>query len=86
MKKVVVIGGGPAGMMAASTAADNGSEVILLEKQHRLGRKLFIGKEILKEIKARLKFLVDVGLDYITMSRSFRLCSRVRYFGRDFFV
>ena len=33
-------------------------------------RQLFIGKEILKEIKARLKFLVDVGLDYITMSRS----------------
>ncbi|MBC6696124.1 NAD(P)/FAD-dependent oxidoreductase [Terrisporobacter mayombei] len=42
MKKVVVIGGGPAGMMAASTAADNGAEVILLEKQHRLGRKLLI--------------------------------------------
>ena len=33
-------------------------------------RQIFIGKEILKEIKARLKFLVDVGLDYITMSRS----------------
>ena len=33
-------------------------------------RQMFIGKEILKEIKARLKFLVDVGLDYITMSRS----------------
>lgn len=42
MKRVVVIGGGPAGMMAASTAADNGAEVILLEKQHRLGRKLLI--------------------------------------------
>ncbi|MDD7756127.1 MAG: NAD(P)/FAD-dependent oxidoreductase [Clostridiales bacterium] len=42
MKKVVVIGGGPAGMMAAATAADNGAEVILLEKQHRLGRKLLI--------------------------------------------
>jgi len=33
-------------------------------------RQMFIGKEILKEIKARLKFLIDVGLDYITMSRS----------------
>ena len=42
MKRVVVIGGGPAGMMAAATAADNGAEVILLEKQHRLGRKLLI--------------------------------------------
>ncbi len=29
-------------MMAAATAADNGAEVILLEKQHRLGRKLLI--------------------------------------------
>ena len=29
-------------MMAASTAAENGAEVILLEKQHRLGRKLLI--------------------------------------------
>lgn len=42
MKTVVVIGGGPAGMIAASTAADNGANVILLEKQHRLGRKLLI--------------------------------------------
>lgn len=42
LKTVVVIGGGPAGMMAASTAADNGANVILLEKQHRLGRKLLI--------------------------------------------
>ena len=42
MKRVVVIGGGPAGMMAAATAADRGLEVILLEKQHRLGRKLLI--------------------------------------------
>ena len=29
-------------MMAAATAADSGAEVILLEKQHRLGRKLLI--------------------------------------------
>ncbi len=32
--------------------------------------ELFIAKEILKEIKERLKFLVDVGLDYITLERS----------------
>ncbi|MBQ3414687.1 MAG: NAD(P)/FAD-dependent oxidoreductase [Clostridia bacterium] len=40
--KVVVIGGGPAGMMAAITAAENGNEVILLEKMQSLGRKLLI--------------------------------------------
>ncbi len=33
-------------------------------------RELFIGHEVLKEIKERLKFLKDVGLDYITLGRS----------------
>ena len=38
----VVIGGGPAGMFAAITAAQRGNEVILLEKNDRLGKKLLI--------------------------------------------
>ena len=33
-------------------------------------RQMFIGGEILKEIKARIKFLMDVGLDYLTLSRA----------------
>jgi excinuclease ABC subunit A len=33
-------------------------------------REKFIGQEILKEINERLRFLVDVGLDYITLDRS----------------
>lgn len=33
-------------------------------------REEFIGKQILKEIKARLSFLVSVGLEYLTLSRS----------------
>lgn len=33
-------------------------------------RENFIGKEVLKEIRERLKFLVDVGLDYLTLERS----------------
>ncbi len=37
---VCIIGGGAAGMMAALTAADCGHEVILLERQSRVGRKL----------------------------------------------
>jgi len=32
--------------------------------------ELYIAKEILKEIRERLKFLADVGLDYITLDRS----------------
>ncbi|MHB8063460.1 MAG: BaiN/RdsA family NAD(P)/FAD-dependent oxidoreductase [Ruminiclostridium sp.] len=42
MNKVIVIGGGPAGIMAAGIAAKNGNEVVLLEKNERLGKKLLI--------------------------------------------
>ena len=42
MKKVVVIGAGAAGMMAAATAANRGLDVTLLERNHRVGRKLLI--------------------------------------------
>ena len=38
----IVIGGGPAGMFAAITAAEQGKKVLLLEKNHRLGKKLLI--------------------------------------------
>ena len=42
MSKVIVIGGGPAGMMAALAAAECGQEVLLLEKNEKLGKKLYI--------------------------------------------
>ncbi len=42
MKKIVVIGGGAAGLMAAISAADQGGQVILLEKMSSIGRKLAI--------------------------------------------
>ena len=42
MKKVIVVGAGPAGMMAAIKAAESGKEVILVEKNDRLGKKMFI--------------------------------------------
>lgn len=34
------------------------------------GREQYIAQEVLKEIKERLRFLKDVGLDYITLDRS----------------
>lgn len=40
--KTIVIGGGPAGMIAAGVAADDDHEVILLEKNEKLGKKLYI--------------------------------------------
>lgn len=39
---VIVIGGGPAGMMTAITAAMNGAQVALFEKNKRLGKKLLM--------------------------------------------
>ncbi len=42
MSKVIVIGGGAAGMMAAVTAAQNGHQVTLLERNEKLGKKVFI--------------------------------------------
>ena len=42
MSNVIVVGGGAAGMMAAVFAARNGQNVQLLEKNEKLGKKLFI--------------------------------------------
>ena len=39
---VFVVGGGAAGMMAAITTAENGAQVTLLERNDRLGKKLYI--------------------------------------------
>ena len=40
--KVVVVGGGASGMMCAVLLAQNGAEVTLIEKNEKLGKKLFI--------------------------------------------
>ncbi len=42
MSKVIVIGGGAAGCMAAITAARNGHNVVLVEKNEKIGKKLYI--------------------------------------------
>ena len=41
-KKVLVVGGGAAGCFAAGTAAENNAEVLLLERNAKIGRKLMI--------------------------------------------
>ena len=70
MADVIVIGGGAAGMMAAITSARRGRSVVLLEKNEKLGKKVFItGKgrcnvtnasdmeEILNQVVTNKRFL-----------------------------
>lgn len=70
---IVVVGGGAAGMMAALTARRSGAEVTLLERNPKVGRKLYItGKgrcnltnhcdprEVLDNIPCNGKFLYSV--------------------------
>lgn len=40
--KIAVIGGGPAGITAAGAAAASGASVFLIERNEKLGKKLYI--------------------------------------------
>ena len=42
MSKIAVLGGGASGIMAAITANEYGADVILIEKNHRIGKKLLM--------------------------------------------
>jgi predicted Rossmann fold flavoprotein len=42
VQKIVVVGAGPAGILAAIKASEQGNEVIILEKNEKIGKKLFI--------------------------------------------
>lgn len=70
MSKLVIIGGGAAGMLAAIVAADKGHEVTLIEKNEKLGKKLYItgkgrcnvtnacdAEEFFKNVNSNPKFL-----------------------------
>ncbi len=41
-----------------------------LENMDLNERQLRIGQQVIKEIRARIRFLIDVGLDYLTLSRA----------------
>ncbi len=75
--KVIVVGAGAAGMMAAVIAARNGHEVLLLEKNDKAGKKLYItGKgrcnitnacdmeDLFKNVMSNPKFLYGAFYGY----------------------
>ncbi len=74
---LIVVGGGPAGILGAATAAAKGLQVLLLEKNEKLGKKLFITG------KGRCNVTnygdVDDFLDHITTNKKF-LHSALRSF------
>ncbi len=80
MSRVIVIGGGAAGMMAAIAAAENNHQVLLLEKNEKLGKKIFItGKgrcnvtnaceveELFKNVMSNPKFLYSAFYGFDNM-------------------
>ena len=78
--KTIVIGGGPAGMIAALFAARNGNEVTILEKNEKLGKKLYItgkGRCNVTNAGGRDVFLQNV------MSNPRFLFSAIRAFDSD---
>ncbi len=46
-----------------------GEALAFIERLHLEGSEAVIARDIVKEIKARLGFLISVGLDYLTLSR-----------------
>lgn len=76
-KEIIVAGGGAAGMMAAIAAAEAGCSVLLLERNEKLGKKLYItGKgrcnvtnacdteDIFKQIPRNARFLYSAIYTY----------------------
>ena len=76
-EQIIVAGGGPAGMMAAIAAAAQGSRVLLLERNEKTGKKLYItGKgrcnvtnacqtdEIFSQIVRNAKFMYSAIYTY----------------------
>ena len=57
MKRVIVVGGGASGLMAAYAAANNGHDVTLIEKNEKLGKKIYITG------KGRCNFTNDVSAE-----------------------
>lgn len=75
MTRIIVVGGGPAGLMSAFFAANNNCDILLLEKNEKLGKKLYItgkgrcnvtnekcvGQDFLNNVVSNPKFLYSAS-------------------------
>ena len=78
---VIVLGGGPSGMIAAGTAAELGRKTLLIEKNDKLGKKLFItGKGRCNLTNAAEK---EEFFDNLTRNPKFFLGSFSRFSNKD---
>jgi len=61
MQRVLILGGGPAGMQAAVSFAEQGSEVLILEKEKELGGQVNLATipPFKKELLNIVKFLIN---------------------------
>lgn len=81
MSRVIVIGGGAAGMMAAVAAAGNGHKVLLLEKNEKLGKKLYItgkGRCNVTNACGRDKFFENIVSNPKFLYSAFHACDNMR--------
>ena len=81
MDRVIVAGGGAAGMMAAIAAASAGAEVLLLERNEKLGKKLYItGKG---RCNVTNDCAVEELLDHVVTNRKFLYSAFYGFSSRD---
>lgn len=79
--KVAVIGGGPAGIIAAGMAGSRDIDVTLIEKNERLGKKMFItGKGRCNITNASP---IDEFFDYIMKNKNFLYSSLYSFTNED---
>lgn len=80
-KRVCVIGAGPAGIIAASIAASRGLDVTLLEKNNKIGRKLFITGKGRCNITNGV--YIDEFFDNVTTNKNFLYSSFYSFTNED---
>ncbi len=79
--KIGIIGAGPAGILASGIAGSRGKDVTLIEKNNKIGRKLFITGKGRCNITNAIS--IDEFFEYITKNREFLYSSLYSFSNLD---